>query len=202
MAEGMIGRINGRVVPVANPGERKILLVDGTGPAPFNVPTTPTPFSGLAGTDVLPASGQWLRSVILNVDVARRLAIEVAYNGHASGTAGYAQIIPLLSSALDLPLAGDDVWFAPGDTDGSLTLGALAAGTMPTGSDFTLDASWGIKQLSPLVIKAGLATAASAKSRIVVPIDVTAARWVQFLAREIGDTTNRGILNLAVVGTT
>ncbi len=126
--------------------------------------------------------------------------IEVAYNAHASTTAGYAQIIPMLCSQFTLPLIGDDVWFIPAVTDGVVTAAALTAGTIGSGSDYTVTASWGAVDYREMVINCKAALANSDKLRMRFDVDVTSAAFFALQAREIGDTTSRGILNLAIVG--
>jgi hypothetical protein len=188
MGEGILGTL-GPHTPVPSVGEREALLT-AAGVA----------FSGAAGTTVLPASGAWTQSAIHAVPDLRRLTIEASYNAHASTTTGYAEIIVMLCSQVALPAIGDDVWFVPGVTDGAVTAGALAAGTIGSGSDYTVTASWGKAVYRPLVIQVGAALANSDKIRMRFDVDVTDARWFALQAREAGDSTNRGILNLAILG--
>lgn len=183
------GNVSNGSTPLASAGNRQVLKT-AAGVA----------FSGSAGTTVLPASGAWTQSEIINVKQLRRVTLEVLYNAHASTTTGYAEIIPILCQQEALPAIGDDVWFPLGITDGAVTAGALASGTIGTGSDYTITQSWGKVVYRPLVIQAGAALANSDKIRIKVDIDVTDSSWFALQAREAGDTTNRGILNLALVG--
>lgn len=205
MTEGMIGRINGRSVPIANPGERKVLNTDGTYTAsPFNSGLSTIPFNGAAGSTPLPVAGgvgDWLRSQIVGVDVARRLALEVAYDADAATTTGFVQLMLLASSAFDTPLPGDDTWFALPASDGSITAG-VTTGVLPTGTKFTKTATFGVQVFNALICKVGPVTANSDKERVRIPFDVTDARWAMVLAREGGDATHPGKLSLAFVGTT
>lgn len=187
--------------PIASQGDRKILYqVDGV-----------TPFSGAAGTTVLPASGLWVASEILAVRQLRRLLIEARYDGAAGATAGYAEIIPMLCTQVQAsassggpsvpvaPAITDDVWEIPGVTDGAVTAGALSAGTLQN-TNMSRTASWGKVVYRPIVIQLGAMLAASNKIRIEIEVDVTSASWFALQAHEGGDQANQGILNLAIVG--
>jgi hypothetical protein len=184
-----MGAVDKGMVPVASAGERKTLLT-----------AAGVPFSGAAGTTVLPASGAWTQSEIIACRMLRRITLEVAYDAHASTTMGYPQLFPILCSQFELPAIGDDVWFVPAVSGGTVTAGALTAGTIGAGSDYTVTASWGSVDYQQMVINCKAALANSDKLRMRFDIDVTDAAYFALQAREIGDTTNRGILNLAIVG--
>ncbi len=195
MTKGIAGKVE-HGTPVASVGVSTVLLT-----------AAGAPFSGAAGPTVLPASGAWTQSEILPVTQLRRLVVEVSYNAHSATTAGYPQIMVMLScygpsaeTSADAPAIGDDVWFLPGITDGAVTAGALAAGTIGAGSDYTVTAEWGAVDYHEMVVNCKKALATSDKIRMRLAFDVTDARWFALQAREIGDTTNRGILNLSVVG--
>lgn len=181
--------------PIASVGIRKVLRTAAL-----------APFSGAAGTTVLPASGAWTQSEVIPVLYLRRLVVEVFYNAHASTTAGYPQLLLMLSSVgpdatTGLgPAVGDDVWGLTAATDGVVTAAALTAGTIGTGSDFTVSAEFGATDYHEQVVNVKKALANSDKIRARLSVDVTDARYFMLQAREIGDTTNRGILNLSVVG--
>lgn len=198
MSNSHFGPVERGATPVASSGNRTTLNTQAG-----------VPFSGAAGSTVLPASGAWTASEVIAVGPLRRLTLEISYNASAATTTGYAQIIPILSeqnkgATTDLtpvkPLFSDDVWFIPGVTDGSVTAGALAAGTIAASSTFTISGTFGQVQYNPLVIKVSPATANSAIIRVKVDIDVTSATWFYLQAREAGDATNRGILNISVSG--
>lgn len=195
-SESIFGKVDRAAVPIAATGDRSVLLT-----------AAGVPFSGAAGTTVLPASGAWTQSEVRSVLPARRLVVEVAYNAHASTTAGYPQIIVMLSSVAasgvdgsPFPAIGDDVWFIPGVTDGVVTSAALTAGAIGAGSDYTVTAEWGAVDYHEMVVNCKKALANSDKIRMRFSVDVTDAKFFALQAREIGDTTNRGILNLAIVG--
>ena len=82
-----MGTVNHGSTPIAAAGERQVLLT-----------AAGLPFSGAAGSTVLPASGAWTQSAIIACRDLRRILVEVAYDAHASTVAGYAQIIPMLCS--------------------------------------------------------------------------------------------------------
>lgn len=196
MSDSIFGLIDKASVPLAATGDRRVLNT-----------AAGVPFSGANGTTVLPASGAWTQSEVVAVQPLRRLVVEVSYNANESTTTGYPQIIVALSSQANAgvvgapaPAVGDDVWFVPGITDGSVTAGALTAGTIGSGSDYTVTASWGAVDYRMMVINAKAALANSDKIRMRFSVDVTDAKWFMLQAREIGDTTNRGILNLSIVG--
>lgn len=195
MTQSHIGPMEHASTPIASAGIRNVLKT-----------AAGAPFSGAAGTTVLPASGAWTQSEVVPVRHLRRLVVEVFYNAHASTTTGYPQLLAMLSSAppdstTGLPPAvGDDVWALTAVTDGVVTSAALTAGTIGTGSDFTVTAEFGATDYHEQVINVKKALANSDKIRARLSFDVTDALWFMVQAREIGDTTNRGILNLAIVG--
>lgn len=195
MAQSIEGPMEHASTPIASAGVRNVLRT-----AAF------APFSGAAGTTVLPASGAWTQSEVIAVRHLRRLVVEVFYNAHGSTTTGYPQLLAMLSSVAPDPTTGlgpavgDDVWGLTAVSDGVVTAGALAAGTIGTGSDFTVSASFGACDYREQVINCKAALANSDKLRMRLSFDVTDALWFMLQAREIGDTTNRGILNLAIVG--
>lgn len=186
---------------VAAEGKRAQLLVDGTyGSSPFNV------VGAAFNAGALPGSGAWLRSQIISVKGIRRIHLSIKYNGAAGATGGYAQIIPLIA-CVDLsgsenaaPLYSDDVWDVPLITDGSLVAGALAAGTLPSNSGFTLTSKVGAAALYPAAYQIGSMTAASDKIRGSFDLNVEAASWLAFDVREIGDGAHPGTIDLYYTG--
>jgi hypothetical protein len=177
--------------PLAANGEHQVLLTQAG-----------VPFSGSTGSTVLPASGAFVASAVNPCDKQRRVSLEVQYAANAATTTGAAEIIFLTSRQIlnstqsGPPLYTDDVWYIPLVTDGSVTAGALTAGTIQGGPTFTGTMSFNKMTYRPLAIELSAATANSAVLRAVIDIDVTGATWWYLQAREIGDTTNRGILNL------
>lgn len=192
MTQSIAGLIDKASVPLPATGDRRTLL---------------TAAGASFGAGVLPASGAWTQSEVVPVQQLRRLVIEVAYNANASTTAGYPQLLLMLSSQANAevagapwPLVGDDVWFLTGVTDGAVTAAALAAGAIGTGSDFTVTAEFGATDYHEQVVNVKKALANSDKIRMRLSVDVTDAKWFMLQAREIGDTTNRGTLTLSIVG--
>lgn len=178
--------------PMAANGEHQILKTQAG-----------VPFSGTNGTTVLPASGAWTASQVQPADKQRRVSLEIGYLANASSTTGAAEIIVMLSrQILDAstgtvaPAFSDDVWYVPLVTDGAVTAGALTAGILAAGSTFTGTMSFNKVTYRPLAIEVSAATANSAVLRAVLDFDVTGSTWWCVQAREIGDTTNRGVLNL------
>jgi len=179
-------------------GNRVRLVTDGTASAPFNVANLP--FNGASGTTQLPAAFAWLRSIVVNVTDIRHLSVEVLYNGNASGSVGQVQVLPFYCKQYTAPLTTDDVWDNFTDSDGSLTLAALAAGTLPTSSNITTTTTYAVKKLNPVVFLGPAATGASNKARIAFELNVESATYVMFYVREIGETTNSGVVDLWYCG--
>lgn len=184
--------------PLAANGERQVLLTQAG-----------VPFSGSAGTTILPAAGAWTASQVMPCDKQRRICLELAYDANAATTAGAAEVLVLLSKQKikvdsngvpttnnGTPLITDDVWFLPMVANPTITFAPLAAGTLQ-GSGFTRTQTFAKVTYAPLVIEVAPVTANSDKGRHVIDIDATGSFWWYLQAREIGDTTNRGILNIA-----
>lgn len=152
------------------------------------------PSAVLFTSATLAASGAWTRGdSIVNVKGAREIALLIDYTAHASTTTGYPQIVPMVACTDTSPAVGDATWFVPGVHDGSLTATALA-GTLPTGTDFTVNPPMGVALIYPMVIRLNAATANSARTQMVVRLNVAPYKWLQIMAAEKGDTTNRGVL--------
>jgi hypothetical protein len=184
------GEVDHGMTPLASAGDRRVLnQVDGV-----------TPFSGAAGTTTLPGSGLWVASEILACRRLRRIAFEASYNAHASTTTGFAEIIVMLCRQWTVPLITDDVWTPLMVPDASPPApAALASGTLQN-TNMSRTVLWSKVIYRPLVIQIAAAVANSDKIRGAIDVDVTDASWFALQAREAGDTTNRGILNLAIVG--
>jgi len=181
------------VVPAE--GQRVQLLVDGTyASSPFNTATA------AFGAGALPASGAWLRSQVIGVRGIRHLDIGALYNAHASTTTGYAQLLVFYSCQYTQPLTTDDVWTVLSDTDGALTLGALATGTLPTSNVITRTGTYAAKKMNPVAWNLAAATANSDKLRQGILLNVEQVSWIMLYAREAGDTTNTGTLDLWLCG--
>lgn len=199
MPEGLIGPGNGGRPPIANPGQGRALFADGTyGSSPFNV-------KALFSAGALPVAGgvgDWLRSEILSIVQARRIALEVSYDAAAT-TTGFAQLRVLTSSYQGdvAPVASDDVWFDAAASDGSISSGATA-GAVPTGALWTAGFAYGQQTFQPMIAKVGPSTTNSAKARMKLSFDVADARWFMLLAREGGDPTHPGTLGIRVVAST
>lgn len=185
--------------PLAANGERQVLLTQAG-----------APFSGSAGTTVLPASGAWTASQVQPSDKQRRICLEFGYNAHASTTTGAAEVLVLLSRQKlkvdssgtpatnnGAPLITDDVWYFPVVASTAITAAALAAGTLAASSTFTGGVAFQKVTYGPLAIELAPVTANSAIARMCIEIDGTSAFWWHLQAREIGDATNRGILNIS-----
>lgn len=139
----------------------------------------------------LAASGAYTRSSIISVDAARFISLQCDYDPHASSTAGYPMIVPLVSNADDEPAAGDDSWFQMPITDGTLTAGTLA-GAVPSGADYTLAQDQGVVTVYGLAVRLAASQANTNEYRQAVDLDVTRYRWFHFIVGEVGDTTNPG----------
>lgn len=169
----------------ATPGDTKWLFDDaGT--------------STLFGASILPASNAWRRSEIVGVAFARTMGLWVKYDAHASTTAGYPSIVVLASSEADQPAAGDDAWFELSQRDDALGTAAALAGTLPTGADFSAGPLRNVLSVRGFTIKPMAAVGNSNKIRQMVALDITQVKWIQVMASEVGDTTNRGTLSLGV----
>lgn len=163
---------------------------------------TPTsPQGGLATLfteAALAASNAWTRSDIVSVDGARRLTMLIDYNPAAAS--GYPTIIVLgsvgsLTDGVTTPAAGDDVWFQLSTTDGSVT-SAVLAGTLATGSDFTVTQPQGNAIAYPLAIRLTAVTNATDEVRQAVTVDVGPFKWIHIQAQETGATANPGTLGV------
>lgn len=172
-----------------------------------------TPFSGSAGTTVLPASNAWVASQVMPADKQRRLTLHLSYKANAATTTGAAKIVIFRSSALlksdGTPFTGasatgqnvapaytDDVWGCPMVTDGTVTAAALT-GTLAASTTATGTMKFGNVTYYPLAITLSAATANSAIGKMSLDVDVTDSLWVYIQAQEIGDATNRGILDVS-----
>lgn len=122
-------------------------------------------------------------------------SLVVAYDPAAIG--GYPVILPQVSYEADEPAAGDDAWFFLPTNDGVVTETVLT-GALPGGSDFTLQPNVGVMSVRPLAVKPCAAAVATADEvRQVVTIDLASvprARWLRFLAAEVGVTASPGSL--------
>lgn len=185
------GSVEDGATPLAANGEHQVLWTQAG-----------VPFSGTAGTVVLPASGAWTASQVMPCDKQRRICLEFAYNANASSTTGAAEVLVLLckqklNTAGDgPPLYTDDVWFFPAVASSTITAAALAAGTLAASSTFTRTQTFQKVTYGPLAIEIAPVTANSDKARLVLDLDATGSFWWYLQAREIGDATNRGILNI------
>lgn len=175
-------------------------------PQPLPMVTLNDSAGALFSATALPASGAWRQSEILNVKSLRRVTIRMAYNASASTTTGYALVQvyccgePLDPTTGVEPLIGDDVWYSPMITDGSITPTATA-GTLPTGADWSNGPLFGQQVFRPLVLQPPAAVANSNKLRMKFTLDVTDECLIYIIASEVGDPTNRGTLSLLVNGT-
>ena len=178
---------------MASEGTRVQLLADGTGGAPFNAAVA-------FNTGALPAASAWLRSQIVCVRSIRNLRISVSYNANAATVAGSAEIIPLTCTQYGLPLSTDDVWDVPTVTDGSVTVAALAAGTLPATNVITRTFKAGKITLAPVAFELAAASANSDKGRMGIDMNVEVSTYVMFYAREVGDAANPGTLDIWYCG--
>lgn len=189
--------------PLAANGERQVLLTQAS-----------VPFSGAAGTTVLPASSAWVASQVQPCSQQRRLCLEFDYAASAGAATGAVEVLVLLCKQKikvdafgnvvsvaggypGAPLVADDVWFFPSVASATVATGALAAGTLAAGSTFTGGMTFQKVTYGPLVIELGPVTAASAEVRQVVELDATSSFWWYLQAREIGAAANQGILNVS-----
>jgi hypothetical protein len=138
---------------------------------------------------------EWVATPIVSVELARRGALWLAYDGQTSTSAGRPEIIVLTSGERARPALGDDAWYAPAVLDVAPT-DAVIAGTLPTGADYTVTPSWRRMTAGGLVLRTFPTANATDKIRLAIPLDVTHARWMYVAAREVGDTTNVGALGL------
>lgn len=146
----------------------------------------------------LPASGGWQASDLIRCGSARRATLWIKYTSNASGgDLGYPEIVPLVSAADPEPAPGDDSWYVPGISDGTITSKTLA-GSLVSGADFDVQPDFGQARYRGLVISTEPADGNSDDVRIKVDLDVTAARYLQLHVHEAGDTTNRGDLTVLV----
>lgn len=185
------GSVEDGATPLSANGEHQVLLTQAG-----------LPFSGAAGTTVLPASGVWTASQVMPCDKQRRICLEFWYDANAATVAGAAEVLVLLckqklnAAETGAPAIADDVWYAPTVPTSSGTSGALAAGALAAGSTFSIGMTFQKVTYAPLAIEIAPVTANSAKARAVLEIDGTSSFWWYLQARELGDQTNRGILNI------
>lgn len=179
---------------LAAEGQRVQLLTDGTGSAPFNVATA------AFNAGALPASGAWLRSQVIGVRGIRHLDIGALYNAHANTTTGYAQILVFYSCQYTAPATTDDVWTVMSDSDGSLTLAALASGTLPASGNITRTGTYAEKKINPVAWRLAAATANSDKLRQGILLNVEQVSHIMLYVREAGDTTNTGTIDVYITG--
>ncbi len=180
--------------------ETIIARIQGSTPVAFAAPA-----QNLLDSVALPSSNDWKRTGddsgdagIICVEFARRVGLYLKYNAAAAG--GFAEVIPLLSAAADRPAADDDSWYVPFVPDGTMTDVTLA-GTLPTGTDFTAAPSFAKLGGRLLVIATKVAANAADKIRRDEVLDVTEARWLQFLYHEgsaVAVGTLQADFNLAI----
>lgn len=189
--------------PLAANGERQVLLTQAG-----------VPFSGAAGTTVLPASSAWTASQVQPCSQQRRLVLLVNYAAAAGASTGAPEIVVLLSKQKikydtsgnvvsvangypGAPLYTDNVWELPTVASSTVATGALAAGTLAASSTFTGGVTFQKVTFGPLAIEIGPVTAASAIAPLAIELDATSSFWWYLQAREIGAAANPGILNIS-----
>lgn len=84
------------------------------------------------------------------------------------------------------PAVGADLWYAPLEFDGTYTDQVLPGGaTLVAGADYTKAPAWRTAIGKPLEIQLLPSVNTTDKIRCCIKVDVTGARWLQFLAADI-----------------
>lgn len=154
----------------------------------------------LYASKALEAAGAWDRSTIIDVRGARRLTLLIDFTSDATGgTGAIAEIVPLRAFAADAPAAGAATWRTFADHDGIAVMTTLAAGTLPSGTDFSAAPNFVVRTFAGLVIRTDPFDNDTDVIQMSVELDVTSCRFVQLMAHEAGDTSNPGTLAIGYV---
>lgn len=140
----------------------------------------------------LAASGDWTRSDIISVMDAREIVLLIAYDPSTS-SGGYPHIVPLVSCNQAQPAAGDDSWYMPGVTDGTVTEVSADTG-LPSGADYTAVPGYGEVLYRPIMLRCDAADNASDEIRLAIRLNVAPYRWLHLICAEKGLTANPGAL--------
>jgi hypothetical protein len=163
----------------------------------------PGPLPALGKSTVLRAqaalTSAFVESTIINVSEARRATLYFAYDGVTSESSSRAQFIVMASDQSLVggvhPVIGDDVWYSPPTIDAVATDGALS-GSMPSGFDATITPTWRNYAVGPTSFSTQALSAAADKQRFYLAFDMTGAKWLVVIAKELGDTAHPGKLTI------
>lgn len=168
--------------------------------SPASSPAAQGLASTLRSSAVLAAAGAWERSSIVSVADSRRITLLItATTDASSGTGSFCEIVPMAAYTMAEPAAGDATWFPFYDTDGISSSADLAAGTLPTGTDYTVAPNWIKRTVQPLAFLTQTTENDTDIIQLSITIDVTAARWFQLMIHEAGDTSNPATVAISYV---
>ncbi len=145
-----------------------------------------------------PLTANFKASTILDCARERLCALQFLYDAHASSTTNRMQAIVMVSNPLDgaaAPAIGDDVWTAISRADES-TADAVVTGTFPSGFDMTAGPAVDWHTMRPIAFDTQVMTSGTQKIRASVVVDVSPWRYLVVIAKELGDTTNVGVLKV------
>lgn len=125
-------------------------------------------------------------SSVVDVSSARQITLLIDFD--AGGAGNIPDIIPLFSADNAQPAATDDSWFAPNETDGSITA-ATVGGTGLSGADFTLQPEYANVTARPLLLRLETSDAASDEYRLAVTLRCDWARYFHCQFADSSGTT-------------
>lgn len=113
-------------------------------------------------------------SAVLDVSEAREVTLLIKHSAGAAGN--IPELLVLLSDQDVRPVATDDVWYIPNETDGSITA-ALPGGTVFPGAGFTLTPEFARVTARPLQIRMETTDGINDEQRVAVTVKCTWAKW-------------------------
>lgn len=153
----------------------------------------PLPAIGLIQSlrDSAVLTSAFVESAIVSVARARRATLYIAYSAVTSASNARAQFIVCVSGTKVAPAIGADSWYTPAVIDAVAT-DAVMTGSVPSGFDQTVTPEFRNYAIGPASFTTIAVDNATDKIRIALPIDVTGAKWMVLLAKELGDTSHPG----------
>jgi hypothetical protein len=142
----------------------------------------PGPWYTLLNTTALTTDPSGGVSTVVSVYSARLATLWIAASVDAANA--YIQLVPFISAQAAEPAIGDDAWFSPSVIDATPT-DTLITGSFASGFDATIAPEWGVVKARPIVIRSVDGDANTDEIRMVVPLDVTHARWFHIQAEEV-----------------
>lgn len=154
----------------------------------------PLPAIGLVQSlrDSAVLTSAWVESQIVSVMNARRATLYIKYDAVTSASNARAQFVVCVSGVKTAPLIGGDSWYSPAVIDAVAT-DAVLTGTVPSGFDQTITPEFRNYAVGPASFTTIAVDNATDKIRIALPFDVTGAKWMVLIAKELGDTSHPGL---------